>query len=144
MSAVSAPSAISSSPSEPLVGAVGAWLTTTDHKKIGIMYGIASFFFLIVGGSEALLIRMQLAVPGNKLLSADLYNQVFTMHGVTKPVTLKINRFLCKINPMLQREVCGADAEATINRADFGVSYGQAYGFDMTVTLRIQVEGVRQ
>ena len=67
-----------------------------------------------------------------------------TMHGVTKPVTLKINRFLCKINPMLQREVCGADAEATLNRADFGVSYGQAYGFDMTVTLRIQVEGIRQ
>ena len=67
-----------------------------------------------------------------------------TLHGVTKPVTLKVNRFLCKINPMLQREVCGADAEATINRADFGVSYGQAYGFDMTVTLRIQVEGVRQ
>jgi polyisoprenoid-binding protein YceI len=67
-----------------------------------------------------------------------------TLHGVTKPVTLKINRFLCKINPMLQREVCGADAEATLNRADFGVSYGQAYGFDMTVTLRIQVEGIRQ
>jgi polyisoprenoid-binding protein YceI len=45
---------------------------------------------------------------------------------------------------MLLKEVCGADAEATINRADFGVSYGQAYGFDMSVILRIQVEGIRQ
>jgi len=60
-----------------------SWFTTVDHKKIGIMYGAASFFFLLVGGFEALLIRTQLAVPGNKLLSADLYNQVFTMHGVT-------------------------------------------------------------
>jgi cytochrome c oxidase subunit I len=60
-----------------------SWVTTVDHKKIGIMYGATSFFFLLVGGIEALMIRTQLAVPGNKLLSADLYNQVFTMHGVT-------------------------------------------------------------
>jgi cytochrome c oxidase subunit 1 len=60
-----------------------SWVSTVDHKKIGIMYGVASFFFLLVGGFEALLIRLQLAVPGNDLLSADLYNQVFTMHGVT-------------------------------------------------------------
>ena len=60
-----------------------SWVNTVDHKKIGIMYGVASFFFLLVGGFEALMIRTQLAVPGNQLLSADLYNQVFTMHGVT-------------------------------------------------------------
>jgi len=60
-----------------------SWLFTVDHKKIGIMYGAAAFFFLLVGGTEALMIRSQLAVPSAKLLSADLYNQVFTMHGVT-------------------------------------------------------------
>jgi cytochrome c oxidase subunit 1 len=60
-----------------------SWVNTVDHKKIGIMYGVASFFFLLVAGVEALLIRTQLAVPGSQLLSADLYNQVFTMHGVT-------------------------------------------------------------
>ena len=60
-----------------------SWISTVDHKEIGIMYGVASLFFLFVGGFEALLIRLQLAVPGNKLLSAELYNQVFTMHGVT-------------------------------------------------------------
>ena len=60
-----------------------SWLTTVDHKKIGIMYGAGALFFFLVGGFEALLIRAQLARPGAKLLSADLYNQVFTMHGVT-------------------------------------------------------------
>jgi polyisoprenoid-binding protein YceI len=66
-----------------------------------------------------------------------------TLHGVTKPVTLKIDSFLCKPNPMTKKETCGADASATINRKDFGVSYGEAYGFKQTVLLRIQVEGSR-
>jgi cytochrome c oxidase subunit I len=60
-----------------------SWLTTIDHKRIGIMYGAASLFFFVIGGFEALLIRMQLAAPGQKMYSADLYNQLFTMHGVT-------------------------------------------------------------
>jgi len=60
-----------------------SWVSTVDHKKIGIMYGVASFVFFLIGGLEALLIRAQLAVPGSDLLSADLYNQLFTMHGVT-------------------------------------------------------------
>ena len=63
--------------------AVGAWITTTDHKKIGVMYMITGFFFFLVGGVEALLIRSQLAVPNNTLLTPDLYNQIFTMHGTT-------------------------------------------------------------
>lgn len=64
-----------------------------------------------------------------------------TMHGVTKPVNLTINSFLCKPNPMTKKEVCGADATATFNRSDFGVNYGDAYGFKMAVKLQIQVEG---
>ncbi|WP_426574759.1 cytochrome c oxidase subunit I [Aquihabitans sp. McL0605] len=60
-----------------------SWVTTVDHKKIAIMYGAAAMFFFIFGGVEALLIRLQLARPNGKLLSADLYNQVFTMHGTT-------------------------------------------------------------
>jgi len=65
------------------------------------------------------------------------------MHGVTKPVKLKINSFLCKPNPMTKKETCGADASATINREDFGVSFGKAYGFRQEVKLQIQVEAVR-
>jgi len=64
-----------------------------------------------------------------------------TMHGVTKPVTLTINSFLCKPNPMSHKEVCGADASATFNRSDFGVSFGDKYGFKQEVKLQIQVEG---
>ncbi len=59
------------------------WITTVDHKKIGILYGVAALFFFVVGGIEALLIRLQLATPNGTVLGADMYNQVFTMHGVT-------------------------------------------------------------
>jgi polyisoprenoid-binding protein YceI len=64
-----------------------------------------------------------------------------TMHGVTKPLTLTINSFLCKPNPMSKKEVCGADASATFNRSEFGVNFGEKYGFKQEVTLQIQVEG---
>ena len=67
-----------------------------------------------------------------------------TLHGVTKPVTLAINSFMCKppMPPMNKTEHCGADAGATINRADFGVDYGAKFGFKMDVALQIQVEAV--
>jgi polyisoprenoid-binding protein YceI len=64
-----------------------------------------------------------------------------TLHGVTKPLTLKINSFMCKPNPATKKEVCGADASAAFNRSDFGVTFGDAYGFKMWVKLEIQVEG---
>jgi polyisoprenoid-binding protein YceI len=61
-----------------------------------------------------------------------------TLHGVTKPVRLKLNSFLCK------KTRCGADAITEIQRDDFGVDFGKSLGFKMDVTLRIQVEGVEQ
>jgi polyisoprenoid-binding protein YceI len=66
-----------------------------------------------------------------------------TLHGVTKPVALRIDSFKCIQHPMLKKEVCGADALGSFNRADFGVNYGQAYGFKQDVALRIQVEAVK-
>ncbi len=60
-----------------------SWITTVDHKRIGIMYAVSAFVFFLVGGTEALLIRLQLATPNGTLLSADAYNQLFTMHGLT-------------------------------------------------------------
>ncbi len=62
---------------------IASWLFTVDHKRIGIMYGVFAMFFFLIGGLEALAIRIQLAVPGNDFLSAETYNQVFTTHGVT-------------------------------------------------------------
>ena len=66
-----------------------------------------------------------------------------TLHGVTKPVKLKINSFLCKPNPMNKKETCGADVVGKINREEFGVSYGKPYGFKQEVELQIQVEAVK-
>ena len=66
-----------------------------------------------------------------------------TLHGVTKPVTLKLSQFLCKKNPMSGKDVCGADASATIDRSAFGIDYGKAYGFKQDVKLLISVEAIR-
>jgi cytochrome c oxidase subunit 1 len=63
--------------------ATKAWITTVDHKRIGILYGVTAFAFFLLGGSEALLIRLQLARPNNAIVSADTYNALFTMHGTT-------------------------------------------------------------
>jgi cytochrome c oxidase subunit I len=60
-----------------------AWLTTTDHKKIGIMYLVATFLFFILGGVEALLMRLQLAQPDNTLIDPQTYNGLVSMHGTT-------------------------------------------------------------
>ena len=59
------------------------WLTTVDHKKIGILYGASAFIFFLIGGLEALIIRTQLMKPDNTLVSPEMYNQLFTMHGTT-------------------------------------------------------------
>src|SRR5262249_3880371 len=67
----------------------------------------------------------------------------FQLQGVPKPLTLAINQFLCKPNPMTKKEVCGADASGSFNRADYGMPFGDKYGFKMDVKLAIQVEAVR-
>jgi cytochrome c oxidase subunit 1 len=59
------------------------WMTTVDHKRIGILYGVTAFVFLLVGGVEALIMRLQLAHPNNTLVSAQRFNELFTMHGTT-------------------------------------------------------------
>jgi cytochrome c oxidase subunit 1 len=60
-----------------------SWITTVDHKRIGILYGSTAFFFFLLGGIEALLLRIQLGAPDNTFLSPERYNQLFTMHGTT-------------------------------------------------------------
>ena len=62
---------------------IWSWLGTVDHKRIGTLYGITAFFWFLIGGIEALLIRSQLATSGSDFIPADAYNQIFTMHGTT-------------------------------------------------------------
>ncbi len=63
--------------------AVWDYLTTVDHKKVGILYFAAGFFFFLLGGIEAMIMRIQLAVPDNDFVSAGMFNEMMTMHGTT-------------------------------------------------------------
>ena len=62
---------------------VWSWITTIDHKRIGILYGVTAFILFMSGGLEALVMRAQLARPGQDLVSPEIFNQLFTMHGTT-------------------------------------------------------------
>ncbi|MFM1887361.1 MAG: hypothetical protein RL026_2518 [Pseudomonadota bacterium] len=104
-----------------------------DHAKGADMFDVAKFPKASFTGTLG-------AFQGD---APTEVNGTLTLHGISKPVTLKINSFLCKQNPMIRKEVCGADASATINREDFGIGYGKAFGFKMDVTLRISIEAVR-
>lgn len=79
---------------------VHEWITTVDHKKIGVMYVLMSLVFLVVGGAEALLMRWQLVMPRNGFLGPDAFNQLFTMHGTTMvffmgmPILIGIGNYL--------------------------------------------------
>src|ERR1700722_7536479 len=60
-----------------------SWVTSIDHKQIGIMYVVSALFFFLIGLSLALIMRIQLMVPMNRFVSQESYNEIFTMHGTT-------------------------------------------------------------
>ena len=64
-------------------GGVWSWITTVDHKRIGILYGVSAFSLFLIGGFEAMLIRLQIMRPGLDIVSADTFNALFTMHATT-------------------------------------------------------------
>src|SRR5687768_1702971 len=64
-------------------GGVWSWLTTVDHKRIGLLYLYTALAFFLIGGLEAILLRIQLQGPNSQFISAEMYNQLFTMHGTT-------------------------------------------------------------
>src|SRR5579871_2566725 len=86
--------------SPPWTAVVHDWVTTVDHKKIGILYVLMSVVFLVVGGIEAVLMRWQLVVPRNTFLGPDTFNGLFTMHGTTMvffvgmPILIGIGNYL--------------------------------------------------
>ena len=94
-----------------------SWVFTVDHKKIGIMYGVVALFFFLVGGCEALLIRLQLAAPDNTVLDAGLYNEMFTMHATTMvflfvmPMAAAFANYLVPLQ-IGARDVIRVDADA--------------------------------
>ncbi|KMW47384.1 YceI family protein [Ralstonia insidiosa] len=105
-----------------------------EHAKSAEMFDVAKFPTATFKSTD---IKFKGDVP------TEAVGQL-TLHGVTKPATLKINAFKCMPHPMMKVEVCGADAELTFNRDEFGVDYGKKYGFNMETKLKIQAEGLKQ
>ena len=105
-----------------------------DHAKSAEIFDVAKFPTATYKGTLA---KFKDGAP------TEVEGQL-TLHGVTKPVKLTINQFKCMVNPMSKKEVCGADASATFNRSDFGVNFGDKFGFKQEVKLQIQVEGIRE
>src|SRR6266404_5614067 len=70
-------------PSRPLVAKLHEWVTTVDHKRLGILYIVYSLVFLVIAGIEATIMRIQLIRPHNNFVSPDVFNRMFTMHGTT-------------------------------------------------------------
>src|SRR5882724_3457905 len=67
----------------PLVETLHGWLTTVDHKRLGILYILYALLFLVIGGIEATIIRVQLMHAHNDFVSPQVFNRMFTMHGTT-------------------------------------------------------------
>src|SRR5262249_21495431 len=84
----------------PWTAVLHDWVTTVDHKKIGILYILMAGFFLVVGGIEALIMRWQLLWPRNDAVPPDFFNSMFTMHGTTMvffmgmPILIGIGNYL--------------------------------------------------
>ena len=95
----------------------------------------------VAANPTAKLVSTKFVFSGDKVVEID---GNLTLNGKTNPVVLKAQNFNCYQNPMVKREVCGGDFDATIVRSQYGVSYGLNYGFPDNVHLVIQVEAVKQ
>jgi polyisoprenoid-binding protein YceI len=104
-----------------------------EHAKSPELFDVAKYPTITYKGTFA----------GFKADTPTEVDGEITMHGVTKPLKMTLNQFKCIQNPMLKKQVCGADASATLDRSQFGIDYGAKYGFKMQVKLQIQVEAIR-
>jgi polyisoprenoid-binding protein YceI len=103
-----------------------------NHVKSPDMFDVAKFPTITY-------VATSMVFDGDKPVAV---NGDLTLHGVTKPVKLVINKFNCTVHPMLKKDWCGADASAELNRADFGIGFGVPK-FSPTVKLAIEVEALK-
>jgi cytochrome c oxidase subunit 1 len=82
MATIAQPTTLVTPVTKPASG-LWSWITTVDHKRIGLLYSVTALFFFLTGGLEAMIIRLQLIRPNNDVVSAAHYNELFTMHGTT-------------------------------------------------------------
>src|SRR6267378_1616621 len=101
-----------------------SWITTTDHKRIGIMYMVTTFVFFCLGGVEALMMRLQLGAPNNTLVTPAVYNQLFTMHGTTM-IFLFVVPMFAGLAIYFNPPEAGWTSYAPLSNANFSPSGGQ-------------------
>ncbi|WOD20850.1 YceI family protein [Paraburkholderia kirstenboschensis] len=105
-----------------------------DHLKSAEFFDVSKFPAATYKGTD-------IKFDGDK--PAEVIGTL-TLHGVTKPLNLKVESFKCMQHPVLKREVCGVEASGHFDRADYGIDFGTKYGFNMDTKLHIQAEGIKQ
>src|SRR3972149_578413 len=84
---------------------IWSWITTVDHKRIGVLYGVTAFAFFLVGGIEAMAMRLQLARPENTLVSPELYHQLLTLHALRIGVRMIKQRNAACSNVIIPQQI---------------------------------------
>jgi len=102
----------------PLVEQLHQWVITVDHKRLGILYIVNALVFLVFGGVEATIMRIQLIRPHNDFVSPQVFNRMFTMHGTTMIF------FVCDANPVWIRKLLDT---ADDWRSRYGVPASQRF-----------------
>lgn len=112
------------------------WLTTVDHKKIGIMYLLAALIMMFRGGADAELLRTQLAVPGNHFLSADHYDQIFTTHGTIMILFMAMPFIFAMFNIVVPLQIGARDvAFPYLNAISFWLFFFGAMLFNLSFVM---------
>ncbi|GAC42005.1 cytochrome aa3 quinol oxidase subunit I [Paenibacillus popilliae] len=112
------------------------WLTTVDHKRIGVMYIIAAHVMLFRGGVDALLMRTQLAAPGMKFLDAQHYNEIFTTHGVIMILFMAMPFIIGLINVVIPLQIGARDvAFPRLNAVSFWLFFSGAMLFNISFVI---------
>lgn len=112
------------------------WLTTVDHKRIGIMYIIAALLMLFRGGVDALLMRAQLAIPENGLLDAQHYNEIFTTHGVIMILFMAMPFIVGLMNVVIPLQIGARDvAFPRLNAVSFWLFFAGAMLFNISFVI---------
>ncbi len=105
---------------KPWVDTLHEWVTTVDHKRLGVLYILYALLFLVIAGVEALMIRIQLMFPHNDFVSPEVFNRLFTLHGTTMVF------FDGHANPVW---VCELPCPSTIGARDMAFPRLNAFSF---------------
>lgn len=117
------------------------WLTTVDHKKIGIMYILAAILMMFRGGVDALMMRFQLALPGMEFLHADHYNQVFTTHGTIMILFMAMPFMFGLFNVVVPLQIGARDvAFPYLNAVSFWLFFLGAMLFNLSFVIGVHLQ----